>query len=400
MNFEFHEGLAEFRSEVRQFIRDNLPAEVRDRFRKGMAIDRAAMAGWHEKLVERGWAARGWPAEYGGAEMTLEQQYVFNQEMASQGAPLGHLSWAFSLVAPAVLAYGTEAQKQRFLQPILRGETYWCQGFSEPNAGSDLASLKCRADRSGDDYLVNGSKIWTSYATTSDWMFGIFRTSVEDRPQKGITMLFIDMASKGISVHPIKTFEGGTEINQVFFSDVRVPVENRIGAEGEGWEISKYLLGRERYNVAQVAVTKQLLKRLKFIAAREETPEGHLIDDPLFAEKMYRFEIELAAFEAVEHYLLYDPNSAASMDPERMTILKIRGSELHQQVTRLSVEALGYLALPDIPAPETLLPNETEVCPGYAYGVSNEYYNTRKTTIYGGSNEIQKNIVAKGPLGL
>lgn len=400
MEFQFHDNLSDFRTEVRAFIRSNLPAEVRERFRKGMAIDRATMLTWHRKLVEKGWAARAWPKAYGGAEMTLEQQYVFNQEMASEGAPLGHLSWAFSLVAPAVLEYGTEQQKQRFLPPILRGETFWCQGFSEPNAGSDLAALKCRAERNGDHYLVNGSKIWTSYATASDWMFGIFRTSVEDRPQKGISMLFLDMNSEGIDVEPIKTFEGGSEINQTFFTDVRVPLENRIGEEGEGWDISKYLLGRERYNVAQVAVTKQLLNRLKRIAAQEETPDGHLIDDPDFSRKIYRLEIELAAFEAVEHTLLYDPNSAGTMDPERMTILKIRGSELHQRVTLLAMQALGYMALPDIPAPESLLPNEAGIGPDYAAGISHDYYNTRKTTIYGGSNEIQKNIVAKSVLGL
>lgn len=400
MNFDFHPDLAAFRAEVRAFIRANLRAEVRERFRRGMPIDRPTMATWHAKLVEKGWAARGWPQEHGGAGFSLEQQYVFNQELASAGAPLGHISWGFSLVAPAVLQYGTEEQKRRFLPPILRGETYWCQGFSEPNAGSDLASLTCRADRDGDHYVINGSKIWTSNATTSDWMFGIFRTSVEDRPQKGITMLFIDMCSEGIAVVPIRTFEGGSEINQTFFTDVRVPVENRIGAEGEGWEISKYLLGRERYNVAQVAVTKQLLARVKYIASKEETASGRLIDDPDFAARLYRFEIELAAFEAVEHYLLYDSKSEGAMDPERMTILKIRGSVLHQGVTRLAMDALGPMALPDIPAPQSLLPNEESVGPEYAAGISREYYNTRKTTIYGGSNEIQKNIVAKGVLGL
>ena len=350
MDFHFHDEISDFRVEVRAFIRDTLPDEVRERYRRGMAIDRPTMMSWHSKLLERGWAARGWPVEYGGADMTMAQQYVFNQEMASEGAPLGHLSWGFSLVAPTVIEYGTEEQKARFLPMILSGDCYWCQGFSEPNAGSDLASLKCRADRDGDDYVINGSKIWTSNALQSDWMFGIFRTSVEDRPQKGISMFFIDMDTPGIHVEPIHTYEGGAEINQTFFTDVRVPAENLIGAEGQGWEISKFQLGRERYNVAQVAVTKQLLARAKTIASEEPSPFGRVIDDPAFAGRLARFEMELAAFEAVEHYLLYDPLSDSEMDPDRMTILKIRGSELHQGATQLAMDALGPGAVPFLPA--------------------------------------------------
>lgn len=400
MDFHFHQDLDAFRSEVRRFIRENLPAEVRDRYRRGMTIDRETMMTWHSKLVSRGWAARGWPKDYGGAEMTMAQQYVFNQEMASEGAPLGHLSWGFSLVAPTVIEFGTEEQKRRFLPLILEGKIYWCQGFSEPNAGSDLASLKCRADRDGDHYVINGSKIWTSLALQSDWMFGIFRTSVEDRPQKGISMFFIDMQTPGIEVKPIHTYEGGAEINQTFFTDVRVPAENLIGAEGQGWEISKYQLGRERYNVAQVAVTKQLLARARRIAEDEASLFGRVIDDPDFSARLTRFEMELAAFEAVEHYILYDPQGDENMDPDRMTILKIRGSQLHQGATQLAMDALGPAAVPFLPAPDSLNPNEPMLWPDYAHGISNDYFNTRKTTIYGGSNEIQKNIIAKGVLGL
>ncbi|MEO1191852.1 MAG: acyl-CoA dehydrogenase family protein [Pseudomonadota bacterium] len=400
MDLRFHDDLADFREEVRGFIRAHLPDAVRERQQRGMAIDRATMKPWHDQLVQKGWAARGWPEAFGGAGFTPAQQYVFHQVMAEEGAPLGHLSWGFSLVAPTIVEYGSQWQKDFFLPRILRGEIYWCQGFSEPNAGSDLAALKCRADRDGDDYVINGSKIWTSYALQSDWMFGIFRTAVEDRPQKGISMFLIDMQTPGISVEPIPTYEGGAEINQTFFTDVRVPARNLLGGEGQGWELAKFQLGRERYNVAQVAVTKALLRRLKRFAREEAGPEGSLLDDPQFSDRLYRFEMELAAFESVEHFLLYDHNSPAEQDPDRMTLLKIRGADLHQAVTELTLDALGTLGLPDLPAPATLGSNDGLGLPDYVPGRAAEYFNTRKVSIYGGSNEIQRNIIAKNVLGL
>ncbi|MDH3690815.1 MAG: acyl-CoA dehydrogenase family protein, partial [Gammaproteobacteria bacterium] len=294
---------------------------------------------------------------------------------------------------------GTKEQKQRFLPGILTGEDFWCQGYSEPNSGSDLASLRCRAERDGNDYIINGTKIWTTDGHKADFMFGLFRTDSTGKKQHGITFLMLDIRSPGVSMTPIITFEGGHEVNQVFFDNVRVPVKNRLGEENLGWSIAKYVLGLERFGTAEVSRSLPSLNRLKKIAATEMSGGEPLINDHGFAEKLADVEIDLRALEITEQRFLFGPGGPDAMGPEA-SMLKIRGTEVQQMITELTAEALGYYAQPYVPEQLEAGHNEEligrlEV--GYA---SSNYFNMRKTSIYSGSNEIQKNIIAKAVLGL
>ena len=393
MNIEFSAEVEAFRLEVRQFIGENLPADIRERVKRGEELDRDIHMRWQRILFDKGWTAPSWPTEYGGPGWSLAKQYVFHDELAANYAP--RLPWyGWDMLGPLLIEYGTEWQKERFLPGMLSGEEWWCQGFSEPNAGSDLAALKCKAVLDGGQYTVNGSKIWTTDAHKADWMFALVRTDTTGRKQEGITLLFVDMRSEGLFVQPTLTFDGGREINQCFFDNVKVPTVNRIGEEGKGWGYAKYLLGVERLGTAEVARSWAMLRRLKDIAATQNANGHPLSDDSAFAQQLARLEIDLIVLEVTELRYLFQTEEGGELGAES-SILKIRGTEIQQRIAELTLEALGYSALP-----ETALSGRDDSDQAAVDPAARTYFNLRKLSIYGGSNEIQRNIVAKAVLGL
>ena len=398
MDLTFSQDEQAFREEVRRFVAEKLPADVKHKVENGLRLEKDDYLRWQKALYGKGWAAPGWPVEHGGPGWTPVQRYVFEQECALGGAPTV-ISFGLYMVGPVIIEFGSEAQKARFLPRILSSEDWWCQGYSEPGAGSDLASLKMRALREGDHYVVNGAKTWTTLAHYADMIFCLVRTSTSGKKQEGISFLLIDMKSPGVTVRPIVTFDGGQEINEVFFEDVNVPVENLVGEEGKGWTYAKFLLGHERVGIAQVARSKRQVERLKKIAAAEFKNGGPLADDPTFRAKVSTVEIDLLALEHTELRILSDENAGQAPGPES-SLLKIRGTEIQQEITELLVEAVGYYAAPYQPALLRDGANEEPVGPGYAPALAPTYFNWRKASIYGGSNEIQKNIIAKAVLGL
>lgn len=399
MDMTISKELQAFREEVRRFIGEHLPADIRREVQQEkMDLPREYEARWHRILYERGWSCPSWPKEYGGTGWSYEQQYIFERELALNDAPRP-LHFGTTMLGPAIIEFGTEEQKQRFLPGILSGDEFWCQGYSEPNAGSDLASLQCRAERDGAEYVINGTKIWTTDGHKADFMFGLFRTDSSGKKQHGITFLLLDLGSTGISMTPIVTFDGGREINQVFFDDVRVPVANRLGEEHCGWTIAKYVLGLERFGTAEVSRSMASLARLKAIAAMSPCEGSSLMENRAFADRLAELEIDLQALEVTEQRFLFGTAGPDAMGPEA-SMLKVRGTEVQQKITELTVEALGYYAHAHVPEQlqdgynaEHVGLRET----GYAAA---HYFNMRKISIYSGSNEIQKNIIAKAVLGL
>jgi len=383
-----------FRREVRDFIAKHYPERVRGRARREFDSRDDFMA-WHKVLYEKGWVAPLWPVEYGGTGWNVTQRYIFNEECAAAETP-GLLPFGLSMVGPVIYTYGSEAQKTKFLPRILSGEDWWCQGYSEPGSGSDLASLKTRAVPDGDHYVVNGQKTWTTLAQYADWIFCLVRTDPDVKQQEGITFLLIDMKTPGITVKPIITMDGTHEVNEVFFDNVKVPVENRVGEENKGWTYAKFLLVHERSGIAGVARSKKAIERLKEIAEAETVEGEPLIATDAFSKKVADLEIDLAALEFTELRTLALEAQGKKAGPES-SILKIKGTEIQQRITELTVEAIGYYAYPyDLFFGD----NEYPVGPDYAVGASGEYFNMRKASIYGGSNEIQRNIIAKAVLGL
>ena len=397
IDFAFKDEYQALRREIGDFIDTNLTTEMQAITERTDYLSRDLHTQWQKSLDAHGWGATNWPTEYGGTGWSLAEQFVFEQELAARYAP-PPIYFGLSMVGPLLMDFGTEAQKEFFLPAIRSGDLWWCQGFSEPNSGSDLASLQCRAVLEGEHYVVDGSKIWTSGADTSDWIFGLFRTDNSGKKQLGITLLLIDMSTPGISISPIRTFEGGAEVNQTFFDNVKVPVSGRVGEEGKGWTLAKYLLGYERLGIPQVSRSKAMLSRLKRIAGTEMMGSEPLIEDDVFANQIAEVEVTLAGLEATEHRFLFDPDRGGEFGAEA-SILKIRGTDVTQRVLELTMEALGYYSLPDV-APLPHGSNEEPIGPAHAAFASETYYNHRKISIYGGSNEIQRNIVAKAVLGL
>ena len=388
----------QFRDEVRQFLADELPDQTRHKVRESISLTKQEWVDWHRKLYKRGWSCPHWPIEFGGCGWTPIQDYLFNTEMGEACAPSA-LPFGPEMVAPVILTFGTDEQKQRFLPTILNGDVRWCQGYSEPNSGSDLASLQTKAELDGDSYVVNGQKTWTSYADWADWIFCLVRTDSSGKKQEGITFLLIDMASPGITVKPIITMEGGHEVNEVFFDDVRVPVDNRIGEQDKGWTYAKFVLGYERSGMAGVPRAKRLLKRLHEIASAEQHHGEALIEDRRFRQKLADIEVQIMTLEATELRTLA-AMSAGQHPGSETSFIKIRGTEIDQTLNELTVEAVGNYMLPF--TPEVFAPgsNEAPVGPSYSVVAAPRYFNNRKVTIYGGSNEIQRNIIAKAVLGL
>jgi alkylation response protein AidB-like acyl-CoA dehydrogenase len=404
MNLEFSAADRAFQSEVRAWLDTAWPQEMRDKQGRS-ALGKLAkddLVQWQKRLAEKGWAAVNWPAEFGGAGFTATQKYIFDLERARVGAP-GVVPFGMTMVAPVIMRFGTQAQKDRYLPDILNSNVWWCQGYSEPGSGSDLASLKTRAEDKGDHYLVNGVKTWTTMAQYADMMFCLVRTSQEPQRQLGISFLLIDMKSPGISVKPIITLDqpeaGFQEINMVYFEDVRVPKENLVGEQGKGWTCAKYLLEFERGNAYSPAL-KGSLAHIRAMSATERDSTGGLYsENPDFRHRLHDVEIQILAMEFTELRILGALAAGQNVGPES-SMLKTRGTELQQAVTELAMEVAGHYAFAldqSTPAPGD---NFNPVGPTHANGTAQEYFNTRKVSIYAGSNEIQRNIMSKLVLGL
>tara|TARA_Y100001933_G_scaffold264791_1_gene332659 strand:+ start:2668 stop:3882 length:1215 start_codon:yes stop_codon:yes gene_type:complete len=404
VNLEFTEEERAFQQEVRSWLETAWPQEMRERQARSALgkLGKDDLVRWQKKLAEKGWAATNWPVEYGGADFTPTQKYIFDLERARVGAP-GVVPFGMTMVAPVIMKFGTQEQKDRYLPDILNSNVWWCQGYSEPGSGSDLASLKTKAEDKGDHYLVNGVKTWTTMAQYADMMFCLVRTSQEEKRQLGISFLLIDMNSPGVTVNPIVTLdqppEGHQEINMVYLENVEVPKENLVGEEGKGWTCAKYLLEFERGNAYSPAL-KHALGHVRTMA--ESEPDGFggsVIDDPDYRARLDDVERQVLAMEFTELRILGALAAGQNVGPES-SLLKTRGTELQQAVTELALDAVGYYALPlDQSTPEPG-DNFQPVGPQYANGVAQDYFNTRKVSIYAGSNEIQRNIMAKLVLGL
>jgi alkylation response protein AidB-like acyl-CoA dehydrogenase len=384
---------AVFRDELRTFVAENYPTEMRVPNPETDLTKEQSLL-WHRILYKKGWIAPSWPKEYGGPGWTITQRYIFEQETSRAGT-LPPLPFGITMVGPVIYTFGGDEQKKKFLPRILSGDDWWCQGYSEPGAGSDLASLRTKAVRDRDHYVVNGHKTWTTLAQHADWIFCLVRTDPQAKAQSGISFLLIDMKTPGVTVRPIITIDGSHEVNDVFLEDVRVPADNLIGEENKGWTYAKFLLGNERTSMAGTGRSKRRLEKLKSIARTELAP-----DDPAgcdLAKDIARVEIDLIALEATEIRMISQLSRGKEPDPAA-SLLKIRGTEIHQRIADLTHRAIGQygLALREHPAGgNVFVPG-----PQYAHTATEKYLNTRKLSIYGGSNEIQRNIIAKAVLGL
>ena len=398
MNLEFSPEEIAFRDEVRAFIEANYPPQLKG---KGLREDlsKEEFLAWHKVLGKKGWSAPAWPVEYGGTGWTATQRYIWLEENA-RAETIPPLPFSVAMVGPVIYTFGTPEQKKRFLPGILSGEEWWCQGYSEPGAGSDLASVKTKAVRDGDFYIVNGQKTWTTLGQHADWGFFLCRTDPSAKPQEGISFLLIDMKSPGVSVRPIKLLDGGHEVNDVFLDNVKVPVDQRVYEENKGWTCAKFLLAHERAGIAGVARSKRNVEKLKQIAKAELSDDGvPLLEDESFRRKLAELEIDLSALEMTELRVLAREHAGKGPGPES-SLLKIKGTEVQQRLTELTLEAVGNYAQPyarDFPKDGA---NAYPIGPDYAHGAAPIYFNWRKASIYGGSNEIQRNIIAKMVLGL
>ncbi len=366
-----------FREEVRGWLRENLPADLREKVSTHAHLAKDDLQRWHRILAARGWVAPSWPKEWGGTGWDPVQRYIFEEESGYAGAP-PLLPFGLSMCGPVLLKFGTDEQKRRFLPRIYGGDDFWCQGYSEPGSGSDLASLKTRATREGGHYVVNGQKTWTTLAHYGDWIFCLVRTDAAAKKQEGISFLLIDMKTPGITVRPLILMDGGHEVNEVFFDDVKVPVENRVADEGMGWTVAKYLLGHERMNTARIGTSRRELENLKEFAATQRKNGRALLEDTRFRDKISRLEVELMALE-ITNLRFLDQLRGGRPPGAEVSMLKITGTEIQQRLTELMMEAAG---------------------PTSDIALAQRYCNYRKTSIYAGSNEIQRNIIAKMSLGL
>ncbi|HET8724873.1 MAG TPA: acyl-CoA dehydrogenase family protein [Anaeromyxobacteraceae bacterium] len=398
MDLSFTPEEQTFRDEVRAFLRESLPPAMRRRVLAGLEVPAEDTVAWQRILHRKGWGAPNWPVEFGGTGWDPVRQYVFEEECAAAGTPR-QLPFGLKMVGPVIQRFGSRGQQDRFLPRIVTGEDWWCQGYSEPEAGSDLASLRTRADRQGDHYLVNGQKTWITLAQHADWIFCLVRTDRAAKAQAGISFLLVDMRSPGVTVRPITLLDGSREVNEVWFEDVKVPVENLVGEENKGWTYAKFLLGHERANIAGIGASKRELQRLKAIAAAERKGGRALSEDPGFAARIAQVEIDLMALEITNLRVLSAEAERRAPGPEA-SILKIKGTEIQQALAELMVHAVGPYALPF--REEALHDGFAGPAagPAYAAPLAATHCNLRKTSIYGGSNEIQRNIIAQGILGL
>ena len=389
-----------FRDEVRAFFRDEYPDDIRAKQDRGIPLEREDMVRFQQLLHEKGWAGVNWPVEYGGTGWNIVQKYIFSSEMAAANAP-EVVPFGLGMVGPVIYTFGNDEQKERFLPDILASKVWWCQGYSEPGSGSDLASLKTKADRDGDHWVVNGTKTWTTLGQYADWIFCLVRTSTDvARRQEGISFLLIDMQSPGLSIKPIITIEGGHEVNEIHFDNVRVPVENLVGEEGKGWTYGKVLLEHERTGTAGVHRSAFRLKKLREQTQQSVRGGKPLAQDRNFMRNIAAVEVELKALEFTELRTLAAVSSGKAPGAES-SILKFKGTEIQQAIDTLFMEAAGYYALPFVPHQFRFdYPEDEFIGAGTETKTALKYFNYRKASIYGGSNEIQRNIVAKHVLGL
>lgn len=405
MQLELNDEELAFREQVREFMRTQLPQSIRDKVLNGEEINRNDFVTWQRVLAAQGWGGIGWPRQFGGPGWTPMQMHIFDEESALAGGPRLN-PFGLRMVAPVIMAFGNPQQQQRYLPKIASGEEWWCQGYSEPGAGSDLASLKTRAVRDGDNYVVSGQKTWNTLGQFADWIFCLVRTDPQAKQQQGISFLLINMKSPGITLRPIKLLDGSVEVNDIFFDEVRVPIENRIGEENHGWTYAKFLLGHERTNIAGIGAAKRELGRLKRIASSERKNGKALLDDPLFAAKVAQVEIDLTALEMTTLRTIAAEKNKRAPGPAA-SVLKIRGTEIQQAISELTMLAMGPYALPwrreAMEAGYQVDPRVqvgVQVGPRYAAGAAARYLNQRKLSIFGGTNEIQKNIISKMIVGL
>ncbi len=363
-----------FRDDVRGWLAANLPRELKDKVEANAHLSKEDLLRWHRILAKKGWVAPAWPKEWGGTGWNVVQRYIFEEELGYAGSP-PIIPFGVTMCAAVLLQFGSDAQKKRFLPRIFDGDDFWCQGYSEPGSGSDLASLKTKAVRQGDHYLVNGQKIWTTLAHYADWIFCLVRTDASGKRQDGISFILIDMKSPGITVRPLILMDGAHEVNEVFFDDVKVPAENLVHEEGKGWTVAKYLLGYERMNTGRIGGSKRELEKLKEFSKN--------ISDFRFRDRLSRLEVELMALEVTNLRFLDRMRRTGQPPGADVSMLKIKGTEIQQGLTELFVEALDPAANDE-----------------FAVSLRKKYLSTRKTTIYAGSNEIQRNIIAKMTLGL
>ena len=397
MNLDFSAEDLAFRDEVRDFIAENYPAQLRGKQDEGDELTKEDFLSWHKVLAKKGWVAPAWPVEYGGTGWTSTQRYIWSEETARTDC-IRLMPFGLAMVGPVIYTFGTPEQKAKFLPRILSGEDWWCQGYSEPGAGSDLASLRTKAVHDGDDYLVTGQKTWTTMAQHADWGFFLVRTDNDAKMQEGISFLLIDMKSPGIEVRPIITLGGEHEVNEVWLDNVRVPVANRVYEENKGWTCAKFLLAHERVGIAGVASSKRGVEKLKAVAMTEMEGDRSLLANPFFRRKVAELEIDLAALEYTELRTLAGMAAGKNPGPES-SVLKIKGSEIQQRLTELTLELAGHYGAPYFRGFGEG-DNEHPIGQEWANRAAPTYFNARKTTIYGGSNEIQRNVIAKMVLGL
>src|SRR5258707_11177948 len=403
MDLKYNAEEEKFRTDVRAFFDAELPTDIRTKLQLGRRISKEDMVRWQKILFRKGWGAPNWPKAFGGTGWDIVQQHIFEEERADACAP-GQNPFSLKMLAPVMQTFGNAAQQEYFLPRILSGEDWWCQGYSEPGSGSDLASLRTSAVRQGDHYVVNGQKTWNTFGQYADWIFCLVRTSTEGRPQQGISFLLIDMKSPGITLKPITMLDGEHEINEIWFDNVQVPVQNLVGDENKGWTYAKFLLTHERTNNAGIGSCKRALKKLKEIAAEQIANGRPLIEDSRFRDRIAQVELELMALEITNlRVLSATANESRALGPE-VSVLKIKGSEIQQTLAELQMQALGPDALPYL---HEALERDWVADPLFAghsgpcgRPVSGQYFNLRKTTIYAGSTEIQKNIISQLILGL
>jgi pimeloyl-CoA dehydrogenase large subunit len=401
MDLSFTAEETAFRDEVREFVRANLPAAIREKLAAGRHPSKDDIVTWTRILHKRGWSVPHWPVEWGGTGWTPVQLSIFNDEIQAANAPES-LAFGTTMVGPVIYTFGSQAQKERFLPRIADLSEWWCQGFSEPGAGSDLAGLRTTAKREGDEWVINGQKTWTTLGQYADWIFVLARTDASVKKQEGISFLLADMKTPGITVRPIQTIDGGHEVNEVFFDNVRIPAENIVGQENKGWDYAKFLLSNERNGIARVGLSKARLAKIRRLAEIPAYGDGPKMADPAFRMKLAAVEVELKALEMTQMRVIAAAQKAPKGKPNPMSsVLKIKGSEIQQATTELLMDVVGPYALPFEPEREDGERwNEPPIGPDWAATIAPTYFNTRKVSIYGGSNEIQRGIIAKAILGL
>jgi pimeloyl-CoA dehydrogenase large subunit len=400
MDLRFTDEELKFRDEVRGFIKSSLPDSIRQKLNAERHFSKDDLVTWTRILNKKGWAVTHWPVEWGGTGWSPMKQLIFRDEIQQAPAP-EPLAFGTSMVGPVIYTFGSDAQKKRFLPRIANLDDWWCQGFSEPGAGSDLASLKTSAKRDGDHWVINGQKTWTTLAQYADWIFVLARTDSSVKKQEGISFILVDMKTPGVTVRPIQTIDGGHEVNEVFFDDVRVPLENLVGQENKGWDYAKFLLGNERNGIARIGISKARVRRIRELASLPTYGDKPMMEDVRFRQKLALLEVEIKALEMTQFRVISNERKREKGKPDpASSVLKIKGSEIQQATTELLMDVIGPYALPYQEERGGDRWNEPAAGPDWASAVAPTYFNMRKVSIYGGSNEIQRGIIAKAILGL